>query len=150
MTPSDEMERQYNARMAIPDHPQIFARWAERSREARAALPCVLDVDYGEGQVKSVGSTLDVFPSEGPSKALLMYIHGGYWRSLDKSDFSYLAAAFRVPGVTLAVVNYDLAPKVSIAHIVGQMLKASAWLWRWWGIFCVPTLSNCRLARGCP
>jgi arylformamidase len=130
MIVTDEMERQYNARLSIPEHPQIFARWAERSREARQVLPCVLDINYDETQVKSVGSTLDIFPAEGPSKALLMYIHGGYWRSLDKSDNSYLAAAFRVPGVTLAVVNYDLAPRVSIAHIVGQMLKASAWLWR--------------------
>jgi arylformamidase len=130
MIVSDEMERQYNARLSIPEHPQIFARWAERSREARRVLPCVLDINYDETQVKTVGSTLDIFPSEGPSKALLMYIHGGYWRSLDKSDNSYLAAAFRVPGVTLAVVNYDLAPRVSVAHIVVQMLKASAWLWR--------------------
>jgi arylformamidase len=130
MMVSDDMERQYNARLSIPEHPQIFARWAERSREARQVLPCVLDINYDEAQVKTVGSTLDIFPAEGPSKALLMYIHGGYWRSLDKSDNSFLAASFRVPGVTLAVVNYDLAPKVSIAHIVGQMLKASAWLWR--------------------
>jgi arylformamidase len=130
MMVSDEMERQYNARLSIPEYPQIFARWAERSREARQVLPCVLDINYDETQVKTMGSTLDIFPSEGPSKALLMYIHGGYWRSLDKSDNSYLAAAFRVPGVTLAVVNYDLAPKASIAHIVVQMLKASAWLWR--------------------
>jgi arylformamidase len=132
---NDETERQYNARLSIPEHPQIFARWAERSLEARRELPCVLDVNYDETSVKTAGTTLDVFPADGESKALLMYIHGGYWRSLDKSDCSYLAQAFRPSGVTLALVNYDLAPRVSIAHIVGQMLKASAWLWRNAGAF---------------
>lgn len=135
MNPSDEMERQYNARLSIPDHPLIFARWAERSREARLAVPCVLDVNYDDTSVKTAGTTLDVFPADGDSKAFLMYIHGGYWRSLDKGDFSFLAPAFRAAGVTLALVNYDLAPRVSIAHIVGQMLKASAWLWRNAGAF---------------
>jgi arylformamidase len=135
MKPSDEMERQYNARLSIPDYPEIFARQAERSRDARLAVPCVLDVNYDDAPIKSAGTTLDVFPADGPSKALLMYIHGGYWRSRDKSDFSYLAPAFRAAGVTLAVVNYDLAPRVSVAQIVGQMLKASAWLWRNAGAF---------------
>jgi arylformamidase len=130
MNPPDDLERQYNARLSIPEHPEIFARWAERSREARDALPCVLDVAYDEGPGRSGNATLDVFPAEGRSRALLMYIHGGYWRSLDKGDFSFLAPAFRAAGVTLAVVNYALAPTVSVSHIVRQMLLASAWLWR--------------------
>ena len=126
---SDDLERQYNARLSIPEHPQIFARWAERSRETRSSLPCTLDVAYDKSPGNSAGATLDVFPAGGKSLALLMYIHGGYWRSLDKSDFSFLAPAFHQAGVTLAVVNYALAPHVSIEHIVRQMLKASSWLW---------------------
>jgi arylformamidase len=59
----------------------------------------------------------------------MMFIHGGYWRSLDKKDFSFLAPAWVDAGVSLAVVNYDLCPKVSIDEIVRQMLRASRWLW---------------------
>ena len=58
-----------------------------------------------------------------------MFIHGGYWRSLDKADFSWLAPAFIDAGVSLAVVNYDLCPKVTVEEIVGQMLRASSWLY---------------------
>jgi len=130
MQAPSHLELQYNARLSIPEHPLIFAHWAARSREARETLPCVLDIAYDDAAVKTAGTTLDVFPAEGASRALLMYIHGGYWRSLDKSDFSYLAPAFRAAGVTLAIVNYDLCPRVSIAQIVGQMLQASTWLWR--------------------
>jgi arylformamidase len=130
MQPSDYMETQYNARAAIPDHPEIFARWAARSVEARESVPRVLDVDYDDSQIKTQATSLDIFPSDGPSRALLMFIHGGYWRSLDKSDFSFLAPAFRAAGVTLAVVNYDHCPRVSVTQIVQQMLKASVWLWR--------------------
>ena len=43
----------------------------------------------------------------------MMFIHGGYWRALDKKDFSFLAPAWVDAGVSLAVVNYDLCPRVT-------------------------------------
>ena len=118
-------DQQYNARAMIPDHAQIFERWKTRSREARAGTPCRLDIAYG----MSPAETLDIFPAMGNSQALLVFIHGGYWRSLDKSDFSYIAPAFTQRGVTVAVVNYALCPKVTVEAIVKQNLLAIAWLW---------------------
>jgi arylformamidase len=58
-----------------------------------------------------------------------MFIHGGYWRALDKKDFSFLAPSWVDGGVSLAIVNYDLCPQVSLDEIVRQMLRASRWLW---------------------
>lgn len=118
-------DRQYNARAMIPDHAQIFERWKTRSQEARANLRCRLEIPYGT----SAAERLDIFPAEGKSEALLVFIHGGYWRSLDKSDFSYLAPAFNRRGVTLALPNYGLCPNVGIEDIVKQNLLAIAWLW---------------------
>ena len=120
-------DRQYNARAMIPDHARIFERWKTRSQQARARLPCRLDIPYGA----SPAEKLDIFPAEGKSEALLVFIHGGYWRSLDKSDFSYLAPAFTRRGVTLALPNYGLCPKVGIEDIVKQNLLAIAWLWHY-------------------
>ena len=120
-------DRQYNARAMIPDHSRIFERWKTRSREARAQLPGRLDIPYGA----TPAETLDIFPSEGKSEALLVFIHGGYWRSLDKGDFSYLAPALNRCGVTLALPNYALCPEVGIEDIVKQTLLAIAWLWHY-------------------
>jgi arylformamidase len=120
-------DRQYNARAMISDHAAIFERWKTRSQEARASLPCRLDIPYGT----SPAERLDIFPAEGKSEALLVFIHGGYWRSLDKSDFSYLAPAFSRRGVTLALPNYALCPTVGIEDIVKQNLLAIAWLWHY-------------------
>jgi len=120
-------DRQYNARAMIPDHQQIFERGAKRSAQARAELRCHLDIAYGA----SPAEKLDIFPAEGRSEALLVFIHGGYWRSRDKSDFSYLAPAFARRGVTLALPNYGLCPQVGIEDIVKQNLLAIAWLWHY-------------------
>ena len=120
-------ETQYNARAMIPEHAEIFAHWKTRSQEARAHLPCRLDIPYGT----SPAEMLDIFPAAGKSEALLVFIHGGYWRSLDKGDFSYLAPAFNRRGVSLALPNYGLCPKVGIEDIVKQNLLAIAWLWHY-------------------
>jgi arylformamidase len=119
------LARQYNARELVPEHPQFFARWQESSARARQSLKSHLDLRYGD----MPGETIDLFPAKNGDGRCLMFIHGGYWRSLDKRDFSFLAPPWVEAGVTLAVVNYDLCPKVAMDEIVRQMLRASRWLW---------------------
>jgi arylformamidase len=120
------LSREYNNRELFPDHPRHFARWAESSARARQTMTCYLDRAYGD----SPGETLDIFPARKGDGSALMFVHGGYWRSLDKRDFSFLAPAWVDAGVSLVVVNHDLCPKVSIERIVQQMLAASVWLYR--------------------
>lgn len=127
-------EAQYNVRAGILDPSQFDARRKETSRQARLALPCVLDIAYGS----EPSETLDIFPARGESRALLSFIHGGYWRSRDKADFSFLAPPFVERGVTVAVVNYALTPAVTIETIVRQMLAAHAWLYRNCGKYGAP------------
>jgi arylformamidase len=115
----------YNNRELVPEHPQFMARWSESSARARASMACHLDRAYGE----QPGESIDLFPARKGDGSCLMFIHGGYWRSLDKKDFSFLAPALVDAGVSLAVVNYDLCPRVSMEEIVRQMLRASRWLW---------------------
>ncbi len=121
----DAHAREYNNRELVPDHPQYFARWAESSVRARSTMTCHLDLRYGE----QPGESIDLFPARKGDGTCMMFIHGGYWRSLDKRDFSFLAPAWVDGGVSLAVVNYDLCPKVSVDEIVRQVLRASRWLW---------------------
>ena len=119
------VEREYNLRAAFPDHPEWFARWAADSAAARRKLSGALDVRYGSGPKQ----TLDLFPAARP-RAALMFIHGGYWRALDKQDHSFVAPPLVERGIGVAVVNYDLCPGVSISHIVEQCREAVLWLGR--------------------
>lgn len=129
------LQAQYDNRARVPEHADVFARWAAASALARRAGPCSLDLRYGDG----AGETLDIFPAAAaptaatalPSPApVLVFIHGGYWRSLDKAEHSFIAPAFTARGALVVVPNYALCPAVGIEHIVLQMAKAVAWVWR--------------------
>jgi arylformamidase len=115
----------YNNRERVPDHPAYFARWAADSRQARQSAPCELDLRYG----REDGETLDVFPSGHGDAPILVFIHGGYWRSLDKSDHSFVAPAFTRHGACVVVPNYALCPAVTIPQITLQIARAVAWTW---------------------
>ena len=119
------LSRQYNNRELVPDHPQYFARWTEASARAASTMAAQLDRRYGS----MPGEAVDIFPARKGDGSCMMFIHGGYWRSLDKKNFSFLAPAWVDAGVSLAVVNYDLCPGVTMDEIVRQMLRASRWLW---------------------
>jgi arylformamidase len=123
---TERMEREYNARAAIPEHPQIFDRWAEHAAAARRRRAGLIDVPYGDDP----GQKLDFFPTPRSGSPLLVFIHGGYWRSLDKFDFSWIAPPFVDAGISVALLNYGLAPRLPVEGIVGQQLQALAWLHR--------------------
>ncbi len=59
-----------------------------------------------------------------------MFLHGGYWRAFDKSDFSFVANSFVAQGFAVAVANYDLCPDVSIGAIVDECRRAVVWVVR--------------------
>ncbi len=120
------VERGYNNRAAVPEHPVWLARYTTVSAAARAALAPKLELRYGRGPKE----TLDLFVPKTPARGTFAFLHGGYWRALDKSDFSFVAAPFVAQGIAVAVVNYDLCPDVSIAAIVEQTARAVGWLAR--------------------
>lgn len=118
--------QQLNARAMVPNHPEILARWARQSQAARLHADCQSDLAYGD----AADERLDFFRAKHRGAPLLVFIHGGWWRTLDKADFSFVAPPFIDTGVNVALTNYTLAPAASIREIVRQQLRALAWLYR--------------------
>jgi arylformamidase len=120
------LDAQYNNRALVPDYGQYFARWALASTQARQHPLSLLDVPYGDGPNES----LDIFPAAQSQAPVLVFLHGGYWRSLDKSDHSFIAPGFNESGACVVVPNYALCPAVTIPQITMQMVKALTWVYR--------------------
>ncbi|MBI5276157.1 MAG: alpha/beta hydrolase [Burkholderiales bacterium] len=119
-------DRMYNNRDRVPGSAQYLQRWAAQSADARRTQRCMLDIAYGDAP----GEKLDVFPAAEAGAPVLFFIHGGYWRALDKADHSFVAPSFTQEGVCVVVPNYTLCPAVTVPQITMQMVRALAWTWR--------------------
>jgi arylformamidase len=127
-----DYESEYNNRARVPEHPQIFAQWARDASAYRAALPGArkTTMSYG-GTARQI---LDVFlAGAGVDAPLAVFIHGGWWRSLEPASFSHMAAGLNARGIDVAVAGYDLCPQVGIADIIEEMRAALLLLWRTYG-----------------
>ncbi len=127
---SIDYEVEYNNRARVPEHPEIFARWtrdaAAYREEASAQKRTELGIKFGP----SARQIIDLFmPEGGGIDTLAMFVHGGYWRSLEPSMFSHMARGLNARGIAVAVSGYDLAPQVSIADIIAQTQRACLYLW---------------------
>lgn len=119
-------DAQYNNRARIPEHPAILQHWADTSARAYAREGWLLDLAYGNDASERV----DVLPAARPGAPVLVYIHGGYWRALDKRDQSFVARPFSDAGAAVVLANYALCPAVTIEHIVLQLVQALVWVHR--------------------
>ena len=124
-------DRMYNNRALVPDFADHFEHWRQGSDSARAQRRCVLDVAYGDGP----NETLDIFPASRPDAPVVVFIHGGYWRSLDKADHAFVAPPLLDMGACVVVVNYALCPgtaqqPITIPDIALQCARSLAWVWR--------------------
>ena len=121
-----EIDAQYDVERSVPDFSVYARHFTDESRLARHRLRCELDLPYGPTRAE----TLDVFHAEAPGAPVFVFIHGGYWRMLSSKEFSCVALGLVALGITTVVVNYELAPKVSVDEITRQMRSAVVWVLR--------------------
>jgi arylformamidase len=139
--PSQEMpvagidyEAEYNNRARVPEHPEILAGWARDAELYRAEMLKAGRAELGLSYGDTPRQYFDLFlPEAGENAPLAVYVHGGWWRSLDPSMYSHGARGLTANGVAVAVVGYDLCPNVTLAEIIDQIRRACAFLWQRFG-----------------
>lgn len=127
---ADFYNQQYNNRELVPDFQSHLHNMALLSEKIRQTTTCQLDIAY-EDKAQGRGQTLDYFPAKSASKptALLVFIHGGYWRALDKKEHSFIAPTFIENDIAVAIPNYSLCPTVHIEDIVMELMACMRWLY---------------------
>ena len=116
---------EYDNRARVPEHPEIIARWKRDAEAFRASAKTDLDLAYGARP----RNRFDLFhgSSAGP---VVVFIHGGYWRTFDKSVFSHMAAGVYGHGFSVAMPSYSLCPDVTIPGIVDELRQFCLHLWK--------------------
>jgi arylformamidase len=120
------LDAQYDNRAKVAAFDAHLARWTADGERARASLAPRLDVSFGPG----ARETVNVFAArcDDPGGApVLVWIHGGYWRSLAKELNDFVALGLVPHGVAVVNVEYDLMPAARMQTLVHQVRAAVAW-----------------------
>ncbi len=121
----EELDAQYDLEGTVPDLSLYANFYAKESEKVRAELEHRLDVPFGP----TLAEHLDLYPAPGLEHPapILVYLHGGYWRSRTSKEFGFVARGPASRGVSTVVVNYALCPEVTIDEIVRQVRAALVW-----------------------
>ena len=123
----EALEYEYGPRLSVPNTDEILVRWAADSETYYAESDCERDISYGP----RAEEILDIFkPANVDNAPVLIFIHGGYWRALDKKDHAFLPKPFVDAGVLVVSINYTLCPEGKIDESTRQARAACAWVWR--------------------
>lgn len=101
----------------IPDAGGYLSRWPERAAAFRLDAPGRLDLPYGAHPRQKI----DLFLPDGSPEGLVVFVHGGYWRRFDRTDWSHFAAGPLARGWAVAMPGYPLCPEVTIADITASV-----------------------------
>ncbi len=120
MTP----DHQLDLRSQHPDFRYFLDINENESKRIRESYSCSLDEKYGEAPLQ----TLDIFPSDIPNSPIVIFIHGGYWRALDKRSYSFVAEPFVNNNCTTCIVNYRLIPTVDMKMALNDIETSIRWI----------------------
>ena len=121
----EELDAQYGLENTVEDVSLYADFYARESEKVRAELDHRLGMPFGP----TLAEHLDLYPAPRSARLtpVLVYIHGGYWRSRTSKEFGFVARGPASRGVATIVVNYALCPEVTIDEIVRQVRAALAW-----------------------
>lgn len=111
------IEKEFDLHALQPQYAKFKSKWLLERRKTRLRNKHFLDVSCGQ----HTDMTFDIFPELPDPGPCFIFLHGGFWRSSDKSESSFVANIFLGTGITTVVMNYRLAPAVSIADIVLEL-----------------------------
>jgi arylformamidase len=113
------LDDSYDNHKAVPESAAMFSVWTEKSKAFRSAHPQYLDIPYGPLEREKI----DYF-SAGPNTPVVIFIHGGFWQQYSKNNFSVLAEDYLNQGISVAMVDYAIAPQSTMYQIVDSSAKA--------------------------
>ena len=117
------LEGQYSLRGRSTTREAAYAELRARSEALRTRPEIRADIRYGP----TPRERLDVFTQQGGAP-VFVFIHGGYWRALEKEIFLALCAPFANRGFVAINVGYGLRPDFTVPEIVAQVLQAIAFI----------------------
>jgi arylformamidase len=122
----DEMEYQYNPRESVPEYPELAKVRAAQARKVRDSAKSWLNISFGH----SPREMLDIYAADRAGGPVLIYIHGGYWRSGSKEDNCNFVPTLPSAARPSSWSNTISARRSPSPNIVRQTRASIAWVYK--------------------
>ncbi|MAF48046.1 MAG: esterase [Rhodospirillaceae bacterium] len=124
-----QLDAQYNQRTLVPDIGPYSGRAQRATEAARAEFHCDERVVYGGDE----DQWMEIYRSDaapgGPEAPVLIYFHGGAWRTTEEGLGGQVAPVFVRAGAVVAAPNFSVAPAASLDAMVRQCREAVAYVY---------------------
>ena len=111
------LENQFNPRVALGSEAEKWlSHWQNESIKRKNELNGKFDIKYGDHPLMS----FDLHPGKN-CNPVIINIHGGYWRALDKCFMNHHLADLAEGDFGLANMNYPLCPEFTLTQIMDSL-----------------------------
>jgi arylformamidase len=123
-----ELDAAYDQSVWAPNLRQVTGRYATNSELVRVRLGAPRRFAYGPTEIEK----LDVYSPKRANAPIMVFIHGGAWRSGRAKDYAFPAETFVRAGAHFVVLDFALVQDVagSLLPIADQVRRAVAWCYR--------------------
>ena len=124
----EELNKEYFVRGLVPEWDSKIKEFAKTSQQKRKEAKKYENIPYG----KNPRQVLDIILPKHVLKnaPVLLFFHGGYWRMMDKSEFSFIASAMETSNAITILANYRLLPNFNFDQIIEDSNEALSWVFK--------------------
>jgi acetyl esterase/lipase len=108
----------------------VSQTWAADARAVPFEVEVIKGIAYREGPgADPIRNQLDLYLPQGQKNfPVLLFVHGGTWKSGSKDLYSELGKLYAKNGVGTVIINYRLSPKAQHPAHIQDVARAFAWI----------------------
>lgn len=123
----EELDRQYDQSAWSKLPPSEYERmYRQLSDQSVRAIGPPLEHQYGPAPEQK----LDIYRAEMANAPVVVFVHGGAWRTLSKAHSGFAAELFCTNDVNFVALDFGLTPKFDMWAIVSHVRNSLAWLYQ--------------------
>jgi arylformamidase len=121
-----QLDDAYDQAVYAPNRPLVQSRRAAANARAKARIDPPARCVYGPGEFEQ----LDLYRTRAPGAPVVIYVHGGAWRSGRAAHYAFLAEMFTKAGFNCAVPDFTDVDSAQgdLFAMVKQVRRSVAWI----------------------
>lgn len=125
------LDLEYNNQANVADPAHHIAWYGPASERVRSRVAHDAGIAYGDLPEELLDVFMPADASGGDSRPVVIFVHGGAWRSLDLAGSAFAAETFTARGALYVPLGFSVMPAAgSLDEMVAQVRTGIAWVWQ--------------------